>query len=331
MASRSRRIAQTRFDGQGKADLIITASAPGRCGIAGNPSDIYGGKVLSCSLPARATCRLTVGGEGLPEDLTLWKAATARYPLDGVRVEWSSDVPRSSGLAGSTALLAATLACILKARGEAPDELQTPAFAELVRDIERNEAGVMCGYQDAYMVVHGGLRLMNFAGKHPVNPGPDATLEDIGRFGPQLPFLLITTGVERLSGSVHGPMADRWLAGDREVVETMLHLAKLPEIAAGALMSRDYPVLAEVMTDNQARIAALGGSGDAIDSLISDCLDCGAMSAKLAGAGMGGTVLALGLDLDDLENQLREKGYSRFIRPEVCEGVRLEVDRSGDL
>ncbi len=303
--------------------LTITARAPGRCGIAGNPSDIYGGKVLSCSLPVRATCRLTIGESGLPDDLTLWNAATARFPLDGVKVEWSSDVPRSSGLAGSTALLAATVACVLKARDETP-ELQTPAFAELVRDIERNEAGVMCGYQDAYMVVHGGLRLMDFAGKHPVNPGPHASLDDIGRFRPDLPFLLITTGVERLSGSVHGPMADRWLAGDREVVETMLHLAKLPDIAAGALVSRDYEVLGEVMTDNQARIAALGGSGDAIDALISACLSSGALAAKLAGAGMGGTVLALTTNPVELETRLRVAGYSRFIHPVIADGLRFD-------
>ncbi len=36
----------------------IVCSAPGRCGIIGNPTDMYGGAVLSCSVGMRA--RVTV-------------------------------------------------------------------------------------------------------------------------------------------------------------------------------------------------------------------------------------------------------------------------------
>lgn len=306
--------------------LTISASAPGRCGIIGNPSDIYGGNVLSCSLPARATCRLTLEVEDqLPEDTTLWDAATARYPLQGVKVEWSSDVPRSSGLAGSTALLAATLACVLKARGETPDLTSADAlahFAELVRDIERYEAGVVCGFQDAYMVVHGGLQSMSFEGKRPdQRGGPLAKLQS--RQAP-LPFLLITTGVERLSGSVHGPMAERWLRGESEVVEAMEWISTAGDSGWRALERGDFDELGRLMTRNQELIAGLGGSGEAIDQLIHACLRAGAVAAKLAGAGMGGTVLALTSDPEELEARLRESGYRRFMRPIIAPGVRFD-------
>src|SRR5580704_16790620 len=43
----------------------ITASAPGRCGIVGNPTDMYGGSVLSCTVQERAECRLTEGGSAI--------------------------------------------------------------------------------------------------------------------------------------------------------------------------------------------------------------------------------------------------------------------------
>ena len=33
---------------------VITYSAPGRCGIVGNPSDMYGGSVISCTTKERA-------------------------------------------------------------------------------------------------------------------------------------------------------------------------------------------------------------------------------------------------------------------------------------
>ena len=303
--------------------LNITATAPGRCGIVGNPTDIYGGRVVSCSVPARAECRLTLGEEQqLPDDLRLWNAAVARFPIEGpVKVEWSSNIPRSSGVAGSTALLAATMVCVLRAIGNEPDLASAnglATFAELVRDVERNEADIMCGYQDAYMVVHGGLQFLNFAGKHPVNPGPPGHLTAIDA---PLPFLLITTGVERLSGSVHGPMSQRWIDGEPLVVESMLAITHLADVGLAAIQMRDWSALAEAMDENHRLIAALGGSGEPIDHLIARCKHHGALSAKLAGAGLGGTVIALTEDAESLESALRTEGYTRFMRPIIAPGV----------
>ncbi len=303
--------------------MTFVASAPGRCGIVGNPSDLYGGRVLSCSLPARATCRLTVGGEELlPEDTTLWDLAIKHFPVDGpCRVEWTTDIPRSSGLSGSTALLAATVACLLMARGETPDlstEESRTRFAMLVRDIEREK--VVCGYQDALMIVLGGLRFMNFAGKGPVETGPLPSSELVNA---PLPFLLVTTGVERLSGSVHGPMAQRWLDGEEKVVSAMKALPSYADEGAAALKSGDLARLGELMDLNHELIADLGGSGEAIDTLIRHCKSHGALGAKLAGAGLGGTVIALTEDAAGLEAALRADGYSRFLRPAVTEGLVL--------
>ena len=299
--------------------MTFVASAPGRCGIVGNPSDLYGGRVLSCSLGARATCRLTVGeDQSLPEDRTLWDAAFARFPVEGpCRVEWATDIPRSSGLSGSTALLAATVACLKTARGETvtPDV----ELAMTIREIEREK--VVCGYQDALMIVLGGLRLMDFAGKGPVEPGPPPTSETMEA---PLPFLLVTTGVERLSGSVHGPMAERWIKGEKKVVDTMRSVADLAALGAKALVEGDLKGLGTLMDLNHRFIAALGGSGDAIDALVARCKARGALGAKLAGAGMGGTVIALADDLDNLEFGLRADGYTRFLRPMIAPGLQVD-------
>ncbi len=305
--------------------VVIEASAPGRCGIVGNPTDIYGGRVISCSVPARAVCRLTLGEEtSLPEDLRLWNAAVARFPIaESVKVEWSSNIARSSGVAGSTALLAATMACVLKAVGKDPDLESAEglaSFAELVRDVERNEADIMCGYQDAYMVVHGGLQFLNFAGKHPVQPGPYGKLTPIDS---PLPFLLITTGVERLSGSVHGPMSQRWVDGEVLVRDSMTRIAELADSGLIAIQKRDWTALADAMDENHRLIAALGGSGEPIDALISRCKAHGALSAKLAGAGLGGTVIALTEDPEGLEVALRTDGYTRLMRPIQAPGVQF--------
>jgi galactokinase/mevalonate kinase-like predicted kinase len=304
---------------------VIEYSAPGRCGIVGNPSDIYGGKVLSCSIPARAKCRLMPGDKGTDlEDPLLWKAATARYPISGLEVGWSSDIPRSSGLSGSTALLASTLAAVLTASGTPPnlDSLEgKQQFAELLRDIEFNEAQIACGFQDAYMIVFGGLQLMDFAGKSPDHTGPPASLQSLRA---PLPFLLITTGVERVSGSVHRPVMQRWQEGDRSIREGVAEIADLAEPAAQALCDGAYGKLAELMSRNQEIVSRWGGSGEAVDQLIADCLSSGAMAAKLAGAGQGGTVIALTEDASRLELNLKGRGYTRFLRPSICPGIRFE-------
>ncbi|CAN5617376.1 hypothetical protein BH11ARM2_BH11ARM2_25940 [soil metagenome] len=297
----------------------IAYSAPGRCGILGNPTDIYGGTVFACSVPARNSCRLDFDLPYEPlNDSRLWEAACARLGFEGTaRVTLTSEVPRSSGLSGSTATLASIMACLAAFQGE-----DRTAFAELVRDTERYGAGIICGYQDAQMILHGGLRLLDFAGKSPNRPGPPPTSEPSEA---PLPFLLITTGVERLSGKVHGPMAERWERGETAVVEGMLRIAALTRPGVEALKRGDLSSFAEAMTENHAIVRDLGGSGEPIDALIERCLHHGAMAAKLAGAGLGGTVIALTEDADGLETRLREDGYSRFLRPENVEGLRREL------
>ena len=53
------------------------------------------------------------------------------------------------------------------------------------------------------MIAHGGVQHMNFAGKHPAKPL--SSPERFDGLDVPIPFFLITTGVERLSGAVHGP------------------------------------------------------------------------------------------------------------------------------
>ena len=161
---------------------------------------------------------------------------------------------------------------------------------------------------------------MDFAGKHPIEGRPVAKLRALNA---KLPFLLITTGVARLSGSVHGPVRERWLKGDPEVVKGMERIAELGRAGAFALEESDWLTLGKAMDENHQIVARLGGSGDRIDDLIKDCKKCGAISAKLAGAGLGGTVIALTGSVDDLKQRLSQVGYSRFCIPTEEPGLNI--------
>jgi galactokinase/mevalonate kinase-like predicted kinase len=330
---------------------MIQSSAPGRCGILGNPTDGYGGTVLSASLAERATVRLTplatreaqlsiCGHEArlLPEDeprLTggftdVAVAVLSRYPAvwerGGFRLEADTTVPVQAGLAGSTTMLIAILGAVLRLIGR---DLHPYALAETARELEFNAMGVTCGFHDQYLAVFGGLCCVDFRGKGPLPGEPVtvheryATVEPLTHFVPDLPLLLAGTGVSRVSGSVHTPLRERWLAGDPAVVAGYERCAELAREGKAALLARDWAAFGTLMNENHAIQRDLGGSGEANERLIAAALAAGALGAKLAGAGKGGTIIALHEDRDYLAARLQEAGAARVLPVRPGEGLRV--------
>ncbi len=70
----------------------------------------------------------------------------------------------------------------------------------------------------------------------------------------------------------------------------------------------------------------LGGSGESNERLIKAALDAGALGAKLAGAGGGGTVIALHPEPEVLERAFEQAGSERIFRPQPSPGVCLDED-----
>ncbi|MCX7994109.1 MAG: hypothetical protein N2651_10640 [Fimbriimonadales bacterium] len=308
----------------------IRCSAPGRAGIIGNPSDMYGGTVIACAVPLRARCtlepsaRLTFQSrERLvsPDTLELQSDEfdVCRVALQGLgftiesapfslRIE--TDIPAQSGLAGSSAVLTAIVACLLRYRRET---WATPhQLAERVRRMEAQELQVACGYQDFYMAVFGGLNLMDFRDKELLGADPTEPLASVEALqgylqGISLPLWLATTGGKRFSGAVHANLRARWESGEAAVVEGMRRIGRLAREAKTALLTHDWKQLAYLMNENYAIIRELGGSGESLDQLVQVALESGALGAKLAGAGgAGGTVIFLTLHPERTLPAMRE-------------------------
>ncbi len=308
----------------------IRCSAPGRAGLIGNPSDMYGGTVISCAVPLRARCtlepaaRLTFQSRErllAPDTLELQSDEfdVCRVALQGLgftvesapfmlRIE--TDIPPQSGLAGSSALLTAIVACLLSYRKE---EWGTRhQLAERVRRIEAQLLQVACGYQDFYMAAFGGLNLMDFRDKELLGKDPTeplACVEPLQGYlqGVALPLWLATTGGKRFSGAVHANLRARWESGEAAVVEGMARLGRLAREAKTALLTRDWKQLAYLMNENYAIIRELGGSGETLDQLVQVALENGALGAKLAGAGgAGGTIIFLTLHPERTLPAMRE-------------------------
>lgn len=324
----------------------MVCTAPGRAGIIGNPTDMYGGSVISCSLPERAYASIAPSDELVLEsdqervavrrraDLQLkgdhcdiLRAVIAHQRFFHLRchIRCWSEVPFAAGLSGSTAMLAAALLAMLTYQG-----IRYPRhhFAEVARSIELNYMGVVCGYQDAYMATFGGVNYMDFRDKEfyrEVLSEPYATIEPLVEvMDGLLPLILANTGVAHSSGAVHKPIRERWLEGDREVVEGYLTVARLAREGKRALLNGDWERLGELMNENHAIQRSFGGSGPENERLIAAALDAGALGAKLAGAGQGGTIIALHPDPQSLVEPLLAAGARRILYPRPSPGVRVE-------
>ncbi len=331
---------------------MIHASAPGRCGLIGNPTDMYGGSVLSCSTRQRARCalsvdtdefRITVSGQSQTlrsaDDLALRAGDylnVARAALIALEVDPATappfhlsaetEIPMQAGLAGSTAILACIVGCLLVHLGLRLNPYQT---AELVRQIEYDVLGIVCGFQDHYMTVFGGLNFMDFRDKNSAHTTdgdtPFATIEPLAAFVGDLPFVLAHTGVRHHSGSVHTSPRERWLRGEPAVVEGYLEIGRLARRGKRALLSCDWDTLADLMNRNHALVRDLGGSGEANEAMIAAALASGAAGAKLAGAGGGGTILALTHDREKTVAALRAAGADAILFPGPQPGLTVEM------
>jgi galactokinase/mevalonate kinase-like predicted kinase len=331
------------------APVPLVCTAPARANLIGNPSDQYGGTTLACSVPLRARVewspaditRLATEGEEIclekQVDLALRGDLfdVARAVLAGLgswlpraRIAYRSEVPLGSGLAGSTALVVALLRAALAWRG---DDAGSPhALAERAREIERSHLGVTCGFVDQYLAVFGGCQFVDFRGKTPeaaFGSEPFATLEALDT---PLPFVLAFTGKRHSSDSVHRPIRARWLAGEPTVRRAIERMGALGSAGRRALLARDWSVLGTLMNENHALVRELGGSGEPNERLIAAALAAGAPGAKLAGAGDGGTIVALWPppDAGPLEAALRRAGATAFYRPHPEPGVQIEQGRS---
>jgi galactokinase/mevalonate kinase-like predicted kinase len=222
-------------------------------------------------------------------------------------------------------MVVAALAALVEFRGQHPNRYH---FAELARSIELNHLKIVCGYQDQYMATFGGLNYMDFRNKEfyrEVFSEPFAAVESLLPHCETLPpVVLAHTGVGHNSGAVHKPIRERWLDGEREVVDAYVRIARLAREGKKAILAADWARLAALMSENHEIQRALGGSGPENEKLIDAALDAGALAAKLAGAGSGGTIVALHPRPDELVAPLLAAGAERILHVAPVPGVRRE-------
>jgi len=247
----------------------LRARSHPRIGILGNPSDGYGGRVLSLTFTNfHAEVDLSEEGprarelyarldEGTAEGSEALTTAAARrfarsHPLsESTRLGFvtQSNIPRQAGLAGSSAIVTAALRTLAQRSGI---YLPPTELALLAWEAETQELGIIAGPQDRVAQAHGGLIDMDFSGAW----APDS----FRHLDPALlPPMLVAwnPGPGAPSGEVHDSVRARYEAGDAAVAQAMVRFREFAADGVSALERGDVPKFLECMNANFDARAAI--------------------------------------------------------------------------
>jgi glucuronokinase len=232
-------------------------------------------------------------------------------------VRYQTTIPRQVGLAGSSAIIVATLRCLMEFYDvQLPLEAQ-PMFVLLV---EQEELGITVGLQDRVIQVYEGLVYMDF------DPGGEHLVDGLRcyRYEPMDPALLPTLYVahhETLGEPTevfHNNIRERFNRGDQAVVGAMTRFAELAASGREALLAHDTERLARLIDANFDTRRGIYRLPQWQVDMVETARRCGA-SAKFAGSGgailgtYGGEAM-----FASVRDSLAALG-SRTVKPQVCD------------
>ncbi len=357
---------------------MISVRLPARINLLGSPTDAVEGAyaTISAAIPLHAGARLEPardlrfqreGGRSVVfepgliannQGFDLEAAAVnglLRYAPEvrpylqrhGASIVTWTEIPVASGLAGSSVLLLAILSALREHCQLDRWRYNDYVLAEIAQRIEEQDLGVVCGFADRYVPLFGDIAYLGYHGKlwhAPLREEPFVTYEKLGEHAPRLELCVVATGIQRNSGSVHGPMRERYLRQRRAGAGAMLPLARAIGETAWrgkiALLAGNLVEFGRQIDRNQSLIEEMmrhcgfeTGAGKEIEALIAAARQAGALGAKLTGAGGGGSIFALPAPgmadrlVDSLRRAAHEIGLNRsnvYCLPLISHGLQVE-------
>jgi glucuronokinase len=164
-------------------------------------------------------------------------------------VRYETNIPRQVGLAGSSAIIVATLRCLMEFYGI---EIPLPVQPSLVLSVEREELGISAGLQDRVIQVYEGMVYMDFDRQRI----KEHYGFQCGVYEPLDPSLLpplyvaYSTDLSEPTEVLHNDLRARYERGDPEVVEAMARFAQWTVDAREAILARNESRLAELLDAN---------------------------------------------------------------------------------
>jgi glucuronokinase len=298
--------------------MIVRTHAFARAGLIGNPSDGYFGKTIAVILrnfcadivlyetpelyvePNRSDHSTFKNMADLANDIRfsgyyggvrVIKATIKKfyehltthgleYEDKNFTIRYDSNIPLRVGLAGSSAIVVATIKALMRFFDV---DIPKPYLPTLVLRVETEELGIAAGLQDRVVQVYGGCVYMDFDRDH---------LDEFhyGKYEPidtkTLPPLYVAYRRNLSEGTevVHNNLRERWEKGESKVRQAMLRFAELTDRFYGALKAGDVPAMSALMNDNFDLRASICAISQENWSLINAARNVGA-SAKFCGSG----------------------------------------------
>lgn len=258
------------------------------------------------------------------DDLALMKAAIKvlyefspefkdKYNTSGFSMHFWTEVPRQSGLGGSSLFVLLLLGGMRAFYKLDPYIHNDYILSEIAQHVEADELGIACGFADRIVPLFGGICYTDYRGKvlsHPIGEEPVTTYERLDEWVDELPLVIASTGVQRNSGDVHGQMRPRYIEEWKKHLQTGGDYPPMVQFMANAyetawrgkmaLLRHDWKTFGGLMNQNHGFVNEMmnfcgftDGAGWANNLMIDTALSNSALGAKLTGAGGGGSVFAL--------------------------------------
>ena len=331
--------------------MIIREKAYPRAALIGNPSDGYFGKTIAFvfrNYSAEVTLYESPNLEILPSVLdyntysnmadlsesivkfgyyggirllkacvktfyTYCTTAGIRLSGDNFTLRYQSDIPNRLGMAGSSAIITATMRAMIRFFGI---EIPKPILANLVLAVELDELGIKAGLQDRVAQVYQTPIYMNFEREHMEKYG-------YGIYEPieipdDLPlFIAYRTDLAEGSEILHSRLALDYEAGVPEVHAAVREWAALTDKVRNALASHQYDLLPALLDRNfDLRCEVCGASvSEKNRRMVQIARQFGA-SAKFTGS--GGAIIGTYREdtFDDMRRELKQYSVD-VIKPEI--------------
>jgi glucuronokinase len=264
--------------------MIITTHAHARAGLVGNPSDGYFGKTISFiirNFGATVTLWESPHFEVIPSHgdlarfdtvneflrdlrlhgyyggLRLIKAAVKRFhdychansiELHGrnFTISFRSDIPRLVGLAGSSAIVTATMRALMQFYNV---EIPTHQLPTLVLSVEKQELNISAGLQDRVIQAYEGIVYMDFERSFVEKHGY-GMYEELkpGKLPPL--YVAYDPARAEISDVPHRNLRQLFENGDPTVLAAMQRYRALTDEGRAALMAGDWDALGRIMDEN---------------------------------------------------------------------------------
>ncbi|PKK85666.1 MAG: mevalonate kinase [Thermoplasmata archaeon HGW-Thermoplasmata-1] len=320
------------------ACFSASASAPGKVILLGEHAVIYGEAAISAAIDMRTRVSASVVGREFTVDghplnpyrhTYIKRAVDTLWRDDPVRFITESGVPSASGTGSSAALTVATVAALLKLKGEYSVE----NVAQKSFEVEYGAQGG-ASPNDTSVSTHGSGILITGNPKRWVRHGfteplwvPRINNREWHVFHLDMPDLTLVVGNSGVKSKTPIQVAKirRFFEKSGFARDLVVEVGNIVERGLKVLADGDYPALGKLMNRNHEILHTLGVNCPELQSLVDAARSCpGTYGAKITGAGGGGSMLALTENPDEVAAEIAKAGGVPYIIKLSKKGVALE-------